>query len=148
MDRTLYSLVFGESVLNDAVAIVLYHTLLRFEATQVTVGSFFTGVFFFLENFVGSLSIGVAIGLLSALLFKYVRIQVRSPFTSIIVPLHLLLLRRFCAGYASNFQDFASWACIADVCVSKEAFASVVYSPIPLSFISHDALLCVFMMTL
>lgn len=78
MDRTLYSLVFGESVLNDAVAIVLYHTLLQFEATAVTVGSVFRGIFFFLENFVGSLAIGVLIGLISALLFKHIRFDVRA----------------------------------------------------------------------
>lgn len=76
MDRTLYSLVFGESVLNDAVAIVLYHTLLQFEATPVTAGSIARGLWYFLENFVGSLLIGVAIGLLSALLFKHARIEV------------------------------------------------------------------------
>ena len=77
VDRTLYSLVFGESVLNDAVAIVMYHTVLQFEATPVTFLSVIRGVFFFLETFVGSLSIGVAIGLCSALLFKFVRFEVR-----------------------------------------------------------------------
>jgi NhaP-type Na+/H+ or K+/H+ antiporter len=76
VESTLYSLVFGESVLNDAVAIVMYHTILMYEAESVTVGSVFKGVFTFLENFVGSLAIGVIIGLVSALMFKHIRIQV------------------------------------------------------------------------
>ncbi len=76
VDRTLYSLVFGESVLNDAVAIVLYHTLLQFETTPVSLSSVIMGVLFFAENFVGSMFIGSTIGVLSALLFKHVRITV------------------------------------------------------------------------
>ncbi|CAI5492081.1 unnamed protein product [Closterium sp. Naga37s-1] len=35
VDRTLYAQVFGESVLNDAVAIVLYRTMLSFVTTKV-----------------------------------------------------------------------------------------------------------------
>lgn len=94
VDRTLFTLVFGESVLNDAVAIVLYHTLLQFESMPVALSSVLQGILYFVENFVGSLSIGVAIGLLSALLFKHVRIQVSAcPFTP---PPFLSLIRVMC----------------------------------------------------
>ena len=77
MDRTLYALVFGESVLNDAVAIVLYRTLLQFENTAVTGGLVAYGVFYFIEIFLGSVLIGVIVGMASAYLLKKFRIMVR-----------------------------------------------------------------------
>ena len=78
MDRTLYALVFGESVLNDAVAIVLYRTLLQFENTAVTGGLVAYGVFYFIEIFLGSVLIGVIVGMASAYLLKKFRIMVRG----------------------------------------------------------------------
>ncbi len=47
MDRTLYALVFGESVLNDAVSIVLYHALVLFQAQPVTGGLVLKNAMFF-----------------------------------------------------------------------------------------------------
>jgi NhaP-type Na+/H+ or K+/H+ antiporter len=79
-DLDLYSLVFGESVLNDAVAIVLYRTLDEFNPAkcgdncEVSMGTVTGAVGNFLVIFLGSTAIGVAIGLFSALLYKHTRL--------------------------------------------------------------------------
>ena len=75
--RTLFSLVFGESVLNDAVAIVLLHSLLMFQALPLTFSSVADAVVGFVVVFAGSLIIGVAIGVIGALLFKHVNLRAR-----------------------------------------------------------------------
>jgi len=72
VDRRLYSLVFGESVLNDAVAIVMFHTLLAFHgSTAVTFATVSWGFFSFVTVFCGSVVIGIAVAVLASLLFKY-----------------------------------------------------------------------------
>eukprot|EP01051_Picozoa_sp_SAG22_P015587 SAG22_NODE_2057_length_3067_cov_2.004043_2_plen_373_part_00 len=79
-DLNLYSLVFGESVLNDAVAIVLYRTLDEFNPSkcgdncEVTMSTVWGAVANFLAIFLGSTSIGVATGLASALLYKHTKL--------------------------------------------------------------------------
>jgi len=70
-DTNLYALVFGESVLNDAVAISLYRTMLSVRQHAATNKSLFTAVWRFIETFFGSMSTGAAVALSSALLFKY-----------------------------------------------------------------------------
>jgi sodium/hydrogen exchanger 3 len=74
VDLDLYSNVFGESVLNDAVAIVLYRTVLGFLDSPLSVSSFFLAIGQFTLIFVGSCLIGTFIALLSSLFFKYVEI--------------------------------------------------------------------------
>ena len=69
-DKNLFYLVFGESVLNDAVALVLYSTLMTFKTHTLTVGSVFLAVGRFLLVFLGSCLFGIVAGLLAALLFK------------------------------------------------------------------------------
>ena len=68
----LFSMVFGESVLNDAVAIVLSRTLLGFNKPGVEVDSdsIMAAVASFCTIFGGSLLIGAFYGILSALVFK------------------------------------------------------------------------------
>lgn len=70
-DTNLYALVFGESVLNDAVAISLYRTMLSVRQHPATNQSMLTAVWRFIETFFGSMSTGAAVALSSALLFKY-----------------------------------------------------------------------------
>ena len=76
VDETLEVLCFGESVLNDAVAIVLYRTFLGFRGDNNSMG---TAVIFkcigrfFLISF-GSVTIGIVFALASALLFKYTKL--------------------------------------------------------------------------
>ncbi|CAJ2658105.1 sodium/hydrogen exchanger 6-like [Trifolium pratense] len=74
-DVNLYALVFGESVLNDAMAISLYRTM-SLVRNNPSGQNFFMVVVRFLETFVGSLSTGVGVGFTSALLFKYAGLDI------------------------------------------------------------------------
>ncbi|XP_004486408.1 sodium/hydrogen exchanger 6 isoform X2 [Cicer arietinum] len=74
-DVNLYALVFGESVLNDAMAISLYRTM-SLVRSHPSGQNFFMVVVRFLETFVGSLSAGVGVGFISALLFKYAGLDI------------------------------------------------------------------------
>lgn len=69
--QDLYALVFGESVLNDAVAIVLYRTMLSIRDSELSTGVVFNALWFFVVIFVGSFIIGTTCGFASALLMKH-----------------------------------------------------------------------------
>ncbi|XP_074329368.1 sodium/hydrogen exchanger 6-like isoform X2 [Apium graveolens] len=75
-DTNLYALVFGESVLNDAMAISLYRTMSLVRSHASSGQNFFMVILRFLETFVGSLSAGVGVGFMSALLFKYAGLDI------------------------------------------------------------------------
>lgn len=75
-DVNLYALVFGESVLNDAMAISLYRTMSLVRSHAYSGKNFFFVIVRFLETFVGSLSAGVGVGFTSALLFKYAGLDI------------------------------------------------------------------------
>ncbi|XP_073058785.1 sodium/hydrogen exchanger 6-like [Primulina huaijiensis] len=75
-DVNLYALVFGESVLNDAMAISLYRTMSLVRSHDSSGQNFFIVVVRFLETFVGSMSAGVGVGFTSALLFKYAGLDI------------------------------------------------------------------------
>ncbi|XP_076449430.1 sodium/hydrogen exchanger 8-like [Babylonia areolata] len=74
VDPILYMLVFGESVLNDAVSIVLTTTILEFRLPGAASGAaaFFLAVGRFCVMFFASAAIGVLFGLISAMLLKFV----------------------------------------------------------------------------
>jgi len=67
VDPKLFALVFGESILNDAVAIVLFESLLVFQTEPITAGSVFAALGSFIGVFFGSFAIGMVLGCLSAL---------------------------------------------------------------------------------
>nr|BAJ34110.1 unnamed protein product [Eutrema halophilum] len=67
-DVNLYALVFGESVLNDAMAISLYRTMSLVNRQSSTGEHFLMVVIRFLETFAGSMSAGVGVGFTSALI--------------------------------------------------------------------------------
>ncbi|KAK7492261.1 hypothetical protein BaRGS_00016558 [Batillaria attramentaria] len=74
VDPILYMLVFGESVLNDAVSIVLTTTILEFSQPGAASGAsaFFLAIGRFCIMFFASAAIGVVMGLLSAVILKFV----------------------------------------------------------------------------
>eukprot|EP00183_Erythrolobus_madagascarensis_P006364 CAMPEP_0185846686 /NCGR_PEP_ID=MMETSP1354-20130828/2238_1 /TAXON_ID=708628 /ORGANISM="Erythrolobus madagascarensis, Strain CCMP3276" /LENGTH=612 /DNA_ID=CAMNT_0028546871 /DNA_START=153 /DNA_END=1991 /DNA_ORIENTATION=+ len=69
VNNTLHFLVFGESVLNDAVAIVLYRTFSELGGADKH--SFFAPIAAFVLLFFGSTVIGFATACLAALILKY-----------------------------------------------------------------------------
>ena len=74
-DRNLYMLIFGESALNDAVALILFRlfTTLVINEKHLTPSVFLLSIGQSLWIFVGSVMIGVSIALAFALLTKYVK---------------------------------------------------------------------------
>lgn len=75
VDVDLYALVFGESVMNDAVAIVLYRSVESYTATGFAPGPFFSAIGQFVAVFGGSFLLGCAMGLGTALLTKLTNIK-------------------------------------------------------------------------
>ena len=69
-DPLLYSLVFGESVLNDAVAIVLFRTFYNYyeEGAELDQSKIPVALFEFLFVTIGSILMGVATGLICSYL--------------------------------------------------------------------------------
>lgn len=71
VDPTLFYLVFGESSLNDAVAICLFTTFSKFIGYTYSATPMVFALVEFCLVFTGSTLIGLAFGMIPALIFKY-----------------------------------------------------------------------------
>ncbi len=70
----LYSIVFGEGIVNDAVAVVLLGAVNSLTSRHTALGAevLFELQLSFVSLFLSSLALGVAMGLLSALLVRFI----------------------------------------------------------------------------
>lgn len=75
VDPKLYTIIFGESLLNDAISIVMFETCQKFHGQPAKFSSLFAGAGLFLMTFSVSLLIGVLIGMLVALILKHTHIR-------------------------------------------------------------------------
>lgn len=87
----LFSLVFGEGIVNDAVAIILFTTVSNTTTFTAVTPLAIVGNFFAL--FLGSLGIGIAYGILASYLLKKFRFVTVSSIKE--------TLMIFCFGYMS-----------------------------------------------
>lgn len=98
VDPQLYSVIFGESILNDAVSIVIfeyvwlcsgaYHsTLNKFRGKDIHFASMFHGIGLFVVVFTLSTVLGVFFGLGCSLILKHSRINTFAQLESCIVML-------------------------------------------------------------
>ncbi|KAH0579999.1 hypothetical protein H2248_002817 [Termitomyces sp. 'cryptogamus'] len=87
VDPKLYSIIFGESLLNDAVSIVMYQTLTQFHGTEVYLSSIFHGFGIFLLSFTVSMALGVVFGLSMSLILKHSSLHLFPAIESCLVPL-------------------------------------------------------------
>ena len=69
---TLFYLVFGESVLNDAVAITLFKTTSKYIGAEITYADGLIAFADFIINCIGSTLIGYTLGLFFAWVFKVI----------------------------------------------------------------------------
>ena len=72
VDPTLFYLVFGESVLNDAIAITVFRVTLKFVGYDMESSDILFCFLNFWIIFIGSCAIGYSLGVMTALVYKYV----------------------------------------------------------------------------
>lgn len=84
-DPLLYSLVFGESVFNDAVCIVLYEALYGYVSTPFTSDALPETIGLFFGVAIGSIALGGAVGLLCSFLFKRLHLHTQPDTEFLII---------------------------------------------------------------
>ncbi|KHO00707.1 sodium/hydrogen exchanger 3 [Metarhizium album ARSEF 1941] len=97
VDPKLYTIIFGESILNDAIAIVIFETAQKYnkgEASSYGILSFFEATGIFLLVFFSSLLIGIVVGIGTALLLKFTYLRRYTKIESCLV---------FLIAYATYF---------------------------------------------
>ena len=93
VDPKLYTVIFGESILNDAIAIVLFETAQKYapsaEGTEspdsFSAFKIFEAIGIFILVFFGSLAIGVAVGILTTLGLKFTHVRRQPKIESCLV---------------------------------------------------------------
>lgn len=75
VDPKLYTIIFGESLLNDAISIVMFETCQKFHGHDPTFSSLFEGMGIFCVTFTVSLLIGLLVGAITALILKHSHIR-------------------------------------------------------------------------
>lgn len=73
VNNCLYFLVFGESLLNDGVTVVLYNTMKSLSVIQVTTDQIVLAVASFFFVTIGGCTVGIFVGLLTSFITKYTK---------------------------------------------------------------------------
>jgi len=84
---TLFSIIFGEGIVNDAIAIILFQTVdgLLSSGEEIYWYTPFLVFLSFVQLIVFSILIGLVMGIIGALLFKHFRFMKNSPSSEILI---------------------------------------------------------------
>lgn len=102
-DPLLYSLVFGESVLNDAVAIVLFKTFRKYyspDDPDLEGGDVPKAMFAFCYISIGSIVVGVLLGLMASFIYKHTQLYAYPKFETSL----LFLFCYLCYSLAESLE--------------------------------------------
>lgn len=126
VEPKLYTVIFGESILNDAIAIVVFETAQRYKPGSaegsLTLISLFEAIGIFLVVFFSSLMIGVVIGVLTALALKYTHVRRQPKIESC-----LIVLVAYASYFFSNGVHMSGelmLACSCKLLTTKESCRS------------------------
>lgn len=111
VEPKLYTVIFGESILNDAIAIVLFETAQKYadsEAGSLTALNLLEAIGVFLLVFFGSMLIGVVVGIATALGLKYTHVRRMPKIESCLIVL---------IAYASYF--FSNGIYLSGMCLGQ-----------------------------
>lgn len=107
VNDVLFFLVFGESLLNDAVTVVLYNTFKTFqEMEEIATEQYFLAIGAFFTVSLGGVALGVICGLVSCLITKY------TSHVRVVEPLAVFSM----AYFAYLFAELFHWSgnCLAE----------------------------------
>ena len=128
VDPKLYTVIFGESILNDAIAIVIFQTAQRYgtggdKSATLTIASLFEAIGIFFLVFFGSLLVGVVVGIGTALGLKYTLVRKFPKIESC-----LILLIAYASYYFANgaYMSGLSFPGQANGSSSTDGFAGIV----------------------
>ncbi|KAJ5461274.1 Endosomal/prevacuolar sodium/hydrogen exchanger [Penicillium daleae] len=105
VEPKLYTVIFGEALLNDAIAIVLFETAQKYaesEAGSLTFLNLFEAAGFFLLVFFGSMLVGIVVGIATALGLKYTLVRRMPKIESC-----LIVLIAYASYFFSNGVHFS-----------------------------------------
>ena len=108
VNDVLFFLVFGESLLNDAVTVVLYKTFNAFTTmSEINLEHYILAAGAFFTVSLGGIALGALCGCLSCLITKYTR------HTRVVEPLAILTVAYFSYLFAELFHWSGKTYCIA-----------------------------------
>jgi len=147
-NKLLESLCFGESVLNDAIAITLVKTLEQFQGKEtVTALEVLGGIGWFIVTSVGSTFVGIICAVLLSVLLKYTLIRRHPPieFIFLIMFAYLSYMTSDAASLSGVVAIFVygltsrhyTWYCL-----SKAGRTSSLTSLVALKELSEQAVFC------
>jgi sodium/hydrogen exchanger 8 len=76
-DPNFFQIVFGESILNDAISIVFYDTCISMKNDYIT-SSLIKAILSFIGNIIGSTALGYIIGFITAVFLRAITGKVRN----------------------------------------------------------------------
>ena len=121
VDPTLFYLVFGESVLNDAIGITLFRTTAKFVGSDFDGEDALVAIVDFIVMWIGSLVIGYVLGLASAWIFKVVDM---SHYRLLLVALFVCLI--YMPFLLSGEETLNVFIVVINVCVETLQLSGIV----------------------
>jgi NhaP-type Na+/H+ or K+/H+ antiporter len=104
----IHSIIFGEGLLNDAVAIILFNMSKKLIDSNIEMNIFsFSGLIMMLKEFIISISMSVIIGLIIGYIFLYIARRISLENEEGIIEICLIFILGFFSFYLAELVGFS-----------------------------------------